>query len=378
MYSFLIIDTYYQQFLKHFYGKVNVKDKTYEEHVNLLFSELFGTANFYSKNLKKLGCEAREIIFNDFELQYKWANEHGVKIIFPTFFPRFDRLYKTVSKVPVFLWKFDEYYKILKAQIKYYKPEILYIQDIRAMNDRFLSEIKDDIKMIIGQIASPIPKNRNLRVYDLIFTSFPHFVKKFKDMGISAEYLKIAFEPSILDIIGKSNLKRQYDYTFVGRLTRSHANRIKILDKLAKELNIIFWGYGIESFPNSSRIRKKYNGEAWGIDMYCILAQSKITINTHINVSENYANNMRLYEATGCGAMLITDYKDNLNELFKIGKEVVCYRNAEELIELIKYYTTHDSERESIAKNGQIKTLTEHTYFNRMKEILSILKKFMR
>ena len=33
---------------------------------------------------------------------------------------------------------------------------------------------------------------------------------------------------------------------------------------------------------------------------------AKITINRHIDVSENYANNMRLFEASGCGALLIS------------------------------------------------------------------------
>ena len=52
--------------------------------------------------------------------------------------------------------------------------------------------------------------------------------------------------------------------------------------------------------------------EVWGLDMYRALARSKITINRHINVAENNANNMRLFEATGTGSLLITDRKDNL------------------------------------------------------------------
>ncbi len=69
--------------------------------------------------------------------------------------------------------------------------------------------------------------------------------------------------------------------------------------------------------------------------------KSFITINRHIDVAENYANNMRLFEATGCGALLITDYKDNLNELFEIGEEIVAYRSPEEAAALIKYYLSN-------------------------------------
>lgn len=374
--KFLIVDTYYRYFLDEFYKVKETENKTYEEHLNLLLDKLFGTADFYSKNLKKLGCEAREVIFNDLNLQSKWAREHQLKIISPFFSQKFNNLYKVLNKIYFIPWMFDERYKILKAQIKYYKPDILYIQEMAAINDKFLSEIKQDVKLIVGQIASPIPKNRNLKVFDLIFTSFPHFVKKFKELGINSEYLKIAFEPTVLDKI--NNYEKKYDCTFIGGLTKSHTNRIKILEALANKLNIDLWGYKAETLPRSSPIRNNYHCEAWGLDMYRILAQSKITINIHIDVAENYANNSRLYEATGCGAMLITDYKDNLNELFEIGKEVVAYKNLEELVELIRYYVAHDAERELIARAGQRRTHTEHAYFKRIKEIINILPKYIK
>jgi hypothetical protein len=376
MFKFLIIDTYYLDFLNDFYIENETKDKTYDEHLALFMSKLFGTADFYSNNLKKIGCEVRDVIFNDIELQQKWAREHGIKTVSFLPFKRFNKLYKILNKFPFQQWRFDEYHKILKAQIKYYKPEILYIQDIGAINDRFLLEIKPLVKLIVGQIASPIPKNRNLRAYDLIFTSFPHFVKKFRDTGINAEYLKIAFEPRILEQI--KGYDRKYDCTFIGGVTESHRAGTTLLEKVAEKVEIDFWGYGAELLSRNSPILRKYHGEAWGREMYKLLAQSKITINRHIDVAENYANNMRLYEATGMGAMLITDYKDNLNELFEIGREVVAYRNIEELIGLIKYYTANDFERESIAKDGQKRTLTRHTYFNRMKEIIDILPNYMK
>ena len=40
--------------------------------------------------------------------------------------------------------------------------------------------------------------------------------------------------------------------------------------------------------------------------MYKILGRSKISFNRHINTAENNANNMRLYEATGMGSLLLT------------------------------------------------------------------------
>ena len=114
-----------------------------------------------------------------------------------------------------------------------------------------------------------------------------------------------------------------------------------------------------------------------GLDMYRALASSYITLNRHINVAENNANNMRLYEATGVGSMLITDKKDNLNDLFEIDKEVVVYSSKEEAAELIHYYLEHPKEAEKIAKAGQARTLREHTYAQRMQELVPILKRHL-
>ena len=111
--------------------------------------------------------------------------------------------------------------------------------------------------------------------------------------------------------------------------------------------------------------------------MYRALARSRITLNRHINVAENNANNMRLYEATGVGAMLLTDRKDNLQDLFEIGREVVAYSSKEEAAELVRYYLEHPQEAEQIAKAGQARTLREHTYAHRMQELVPILNRYL-
>ena len=80
------------------------------------------------------------------------------------------------------------------------------------------------------------------------------------------------------------------------------------------------FGYGANKLPINSFVRKNHKGIKWGLDMYKILGRSKISFNRHINTAENNANNMRLYEATGMGSLLLTDMKDNLHNLLKFFK----------------------------------------------------------
>ena len=111
--------------------------------------------------------------------------------------------------------------------------------------------------------------------------------------------------------------------------------------------------------------------------MYNILYNSKISLNRHIDAAENHANNMRLYEATGVGTMLITDYKRDLDKLFIPGKEIETYRTEKELKDKVKFYLSHEEERQIIAKAGQKRTLGDHTYKKRMQELLQILRKYL-
>jgi spore maturation protein CgeB len=126
-----------------------------------------------------------------------------------------------------------------------------------------------------------------------------------------------------------------------------------------------------------SPIRSRYVGPALGIEMYQILNRSKITLNHHIDMAGCYANNLRLYEATGVGTLLITDWKKNLHELFEPGREVVSYRSPEECIELVRYYLEHDEERQAIARAGQARTLRDHTSHQRMQSLVEIVSRYL-
>ncbi len=77
------------------------------------------------------------------------------------------------------------------------------------------------------------------------------------------------------------------------------------------------------------------------------------------------------------GACLITDWKENLHTIFEPEEEVVTYCTANELIEKVKYLLANNRERLKIAKAGQERTLKEHNYHNRMKELLEILDDYI-
>jgi len=208
-----------------------------------------------------------------------------------------------------------------------------------------------------------------------VITSFPHYVEYFHEQGIQAEYLPLAFDERVLNEIGKE--KASYNVTFIGGFSPQHRRGTEVFEHLARRVEVEFWGYGTEMLPKDSIIRQICHGELWGKDMYSILSRSRLTLNRHIDLAGSYANNMRLYEATGVGACLVTDLKDNLQEMFELDKEVISYTCAEDCVEKVNYLLEQDEERKKIAKGGQQRTLREHTYFHRMQELVKIVQNYV-
>jgi len=370
----LFVQTNYPVFLDHFYGEnPGWETMSYKQIKQLWDKEQFGSGNFYSKNLSKYGWAADEIIINDPRLQSKWASENGLKVSFKE-----SVLTKYIPESVKNLLGLRVWMKqIMFAQIKKMKPDVVYMHDLGVLDEKDIAHLKKYTKLVVGQIACPLPLNKKpLYSYDLIVSSFPHYVKMFSQWGIKSEYLRWCIDQDIPKNTPKT--KRQYDVVYVGGLTPHHSQGNSLMEKLASEVHVDFWGYGETFLSPTSPIRKNFHGQAWGRHMYDIFSQAKIVVNRHINVAGNVANNMRLFESTGMGALLITDQKPNMTEFFKVGEEVVTYKNADDLIKKVKYYLTHEKQRLIIAAAGQKRTLRDHTYLVRMKELDTILRTYLQ
>jgi spore maturation protein CgeB len=86
---------------------------------------------------------------------------------------------------------------------------------------------------------------------------------------------------------------------------------------------------------------------------------------------------MRLFEATGTGALLITDLKSNLGEYFKIGTEVLAYETFDEAADLVKWSLYNAEKASEIATAGQRRTLLDHTYAQVTQKLDAILRSYL-
>src|SRR5688572_2902585 len=112
--------------------------------------------------------------------------------------------------------------------------------------------------------------------------------------------------------------------------------------------------------------------------MYRTLQASDITFNIHTNGAHGDVGNMRMYEATGVGACLLTDTGSNIGDLYDADREVVTYKSYPELLEKIRYLNDHPDERRRIAEAGQQRTLRDHTVRRRVDQIDELIQRKLR
>ncbi|MBI4320425.1 MAG: glycosyltransferase family 1 protein [Chloroflexi bacterium] len=126
--------------------------------------------------------------------------------------------------------------------------------------------------------------------------------------------------------------------------------------------------------PLGTVFRARCSGSVFGLEMYKILRDSRVTLNKHSDVAAGTVDNIRLFQATGVGACLLTDAGSNMTELFTPDEEVVTYSSEEECVEKQRHLLGHEALRRQIAQAGQRRTLRDHTAASRCEQIDGIIQ----
>lgn len=132
--------------------------------------------------------------------------------------------------------------------------------------------------------------------------------------------------------------------------------------------------YGDEGWKNSIKDgHGMYQGRINNrIDLPVVYSSSKININITVPQLRNSFSH-RAFEIPACGAFLLSDYRPEAEQFFELDREIVCFKNPDELKEKTRYYLKHDNERKKIAENGRKRVIGEHTYYIRLKQMISLL-----
>ncbi|HEX8556623.1 MAG TPA: glycosyltransferase [Pyrinomonadaceae bacterium] len=375
----LKIGVYYPSYLEQFYARrPGLAGAPYASQHAALIGDCFGSSDFWTRELSSLGYETCDLIINAGPLQKAWASERGLAFAEGG-------------------WLFD----IAEAQVGDFRPDVLIVADYSTVTAAFLRRLREvcpSIRLVLGWCGAPYGDGSVFGEWDVVLSCVPELVAHFRRAGHRARHVNHAFEPRVLEKLGARADAPAADFVFIGSLVKSerfHLGREKLLTRLVEETGLQIWsevgppppsrlrraarllrGGAAGSPPPSvdARIARRARPPLFGLDMFRQLRAGRVALNTHIDISTHSASNMRLFEATGVGACLLTDAKENLGELFEPDAEVVAYRDTDECVEKVEYLLGHESRRRDIAAAGQRRTLRDHTFASRAALVDAVIR----
>lgn len=156
---------------------------------------------------------------------------------------------------------------------------------------------------------------------------------------------------------------------FVG-VTRGVFRQV-VQDLLKTQHDFSVYGVGWERFIDQKYIKGNFIDNSILNQAY---SSSKILLNDHWeDMKEKDFISNRIYDALACKTFIISDEVEAINYLF--GGNVVTYTDYNDLNEKLTFYLENDAERELMASKGQEIVLKNHTFDNRVHEIISVLEK---
>ncbi len=181
--------------------------------------------------------------------------------------------------------------------------------------------------------------------FDFVFAAQRDGAVQLRDGGISITWLPLACDP---EVHRKHDVEKTFDVCFVGNVFPGE--RAELLRLLR------------------GHFRNTFVGRCYFDEMARTYSASRVVFNRSVRNDVN----MRVFEAVACGSLLLTnDLRDNgQEELFRDGVHLATYRDAEELVDKVRFYLDREAVRERMAAAGRAEALSRHTYRHRMEALL--------
>ena len=146
------------------------------------------------------------------------------------------------------------------------------------------------------------------------------------------------------------------DVLFIGN---SYMGRKKIIKKLIdKGIKVICFGYGWHNPPvKDSEIAQYIN-------------KAKITLNFSKSRGSMKQTKARIFEIMGAGGFCLTETSNEVSDFFVLDKEIVTFKNFQELLEKAKYFLKNNFDRDEIAIKGNYRCNLNYTTSKIMEKIL--------
>jgi spore maturation protein CgeB len=215
---------------------------------------------------------------------------------------------------------------------------------------------------------------RSIPEYDLYATTRRAVVPDLKRAGVrDVRYVRFGYKSSahFFDPPAVQNEWKRFaaDVAFAGEADADRLPFFRSLIGAMPDLNLALYG-GL--WNRDRQLGRYFRGPVRGRDFRMALSGAKVVVNLVRKVNRD-DHVMRTFEGPACGAFMLHERTESHLEVFREGKEAAFFESSDELIDKVRYYLSHEHERERIRQAGHARTLSGgNSYRDRLEEILQI------
>jgi hypothetical protein len=192
--------------------------------------------------------------------------------------------------------------------------------------------------------------------FDLNLTNVRAVMDWYGDRGLPVHYMPEGFHPKFSGPPVTAPPNYRYDLSFVG--TKRPERESLILRLRALGLPVTPLGFGWPDSSAGSRPEEVYRSSLMNLGIgFASPSQTLTTLKT------------RDFECPGAGACYLTTWNWELAIHFEIGRDILCYRSEEELVEIFSYYRRRPEECAKIAVSAWHRCLAGHTWEKRFRDL---------
>ena len=257
---------------------------------------------------------------------------------------------------------------LFKMIVVIYKPDIVFYSKANKILLKDMEWVRKKCTTIMWYYDLRIPIERRLldraKRVDLFYITNKGQIPQLLDQGANAKYLTQACITDYTPTTGSY----KYEVSFVGNNNITGPGmREELLNLIGSHFELHVFGarWSSKNFISHPRIFSEEYAN--------VCARSKIVLDIKsfdycLDVEGYFSNRTPL--TLGFGGFLLSQYTPGVDQMYQDRKHLVYFKSPEEAISLIEYYLNHEDERKQIAEQGKEYVLKNHTYIQKVEQII--------
>jgi spore maturation protein CgeB len=209
-----------------------------------------------------------------------------------------------------------------------------------------------------------------LAPYDALFFKEPHLVERLRaTLDLPVYYLPQACNPR-----WHTPLTEPGTEPYLVIAGGQYPSRVRLLERLlAKGIPLKVYGGQFPRWFGETTVREAYTGRYLAREEKSRVFRSAAGVLNTMHPAEITGVNVRLFEAAGAGAAVITEYRSTVPDLFSVGEEVLAYQDFDQLVDLATRLLSEPGLTRSLGDSAASRAHRDHTYDLRVASILEKL-----